>query len=139
MLDNFLQSPELVLLRPGRRRAKLTVFTPRRFTLARSTCNWAYPPNCREVDRWQNPEHVVRPKSRATFRQHAKDQPAIGLTCPIADKLIAAKILSMLFTRKVVQLFGNMLWPGHKIPALERFHLDKKALDQCPQSAIFSM
>jgi hypothetical protein len=43
MLFNFLQSPELVLLRPGRRRAKLTVFTPRRFALARSTCNWAYP------------------------------------------------------------------------------------------------
>jgi hypothetical protein len=80
MLDNYLQSPELVLLHPGRRRAKLTVFTPRRFILARSTCNWAYP--------------------------------------PIADKLIAAKILSMLFTRKVVQLFGNMLWPGHKYPAL---------------------
>jgi hypothetical protein len=76
--------------------------------LARSTCNWACPPNCREVDRCQNPEHVVRPKSRATFRQHAEDQPAIGLVRPIADKLIAVKILSMLFVRKVVQLFGNM-------------------------------
>jgi hypothetical protein len=71
MLFNYLQSPELGALRPGQRRAKLTVFTPRRFTLARSTCNWAYPPNCRQVDRCQNPEHVVRPKSHATFRQHA--------------------------------------------------------------------
>jgi hypothetical protein len=38
-LFNYLQSPELVLLRPGRRRAKLTVFTPRRFTLLARTQN----------------------------------------------------------------------------------------------------
>jgi hypothetical protein len=126
MLFNFLQSFELGPLRPERRREKLTVFTPRRFPLARSTCNWAYPPNCIQVDRCQNPEHVVRPKSRATFRQHAEDQPAIGLARPIADKLIAGKILSMLFVRKVVQLFGNMLWSGHKFQALKRFHLNKK-------------
>jgi hypothetical protein len=66
-----MESPELGPLRPGRRRAKLTVFTPRRFTLARSTCN--------------------------------------SVELPIAEKLFDSNILSMLFIREAVQLFGNML------------------------------
>jgi hypothetical protein len=37
MIFNFLQSFELGPLRPGRRRAKLTVFTPRRFALLART------------------------------------------------------------------------------------------------------
>jgi hypothetical protein len=39
MLFNTLQSFELGPLRPGRRRAKLTVFIPRRFTLLARTQN----------------------------------------------------------------------------------------------------
>jgi hypothetical protein len=39
MIINSLQSFELGPLRPGRRRAKLTVFTPRRFTFLARTQN----------------------------------------------------------------------------------------------------